>query len=150
MSRAERPLCPRCKIRLKPRHSSGKLAPYCTECDNVRAAGYRNKRKDDPAYKAKRKAHRDKKPHYARAYHLQRKYNITVERYAAVLAHQNSKCAICGRNEPYNKHLAVDHCHTTGAVRGLLCTDCNRMIGLGKDNPETLRRAANYLEAYSS
>ena len=45
------------------------------------------------------------------------------------------------------KRLAVDHCHKTGKIRGLLCSTCNLMIGNAYDNPEILRSGANYLEA---
>ncbi len=45
---------------------------------------------------------------------------------------------------PYR--LVIDHCHSTGAIRGLLCSNCNTAIGLLSDNPEIIRKAADYLE----
>ena len=79
--------------------------------------------------------------------HLIRKYKITLADYEAMLKRQNGKCAICGKPEPENKRLDVDHCHKTNQVRGLLCTSCNRVLGHAWDNPERLRRAADYLES---
>ncbi|QSM04369.1 hypothetical protein PROPHIGD43A-4_59 [Mycobacterium phage prophiGD43A-4] len=57
-------------------------------------------------------------------------------------AAQRGKCAICG-DAP--ESLVVDHNHETGAVRGLLCNNCNRCLGLLKDNIEVLTSAAAYL-----
>lgn len=80
-------------------------------------------------------------------------YGITPEEYTQRLEAQGGVCAICGLEEP-NEHgrtrtrfrLAVDHCHTTGRVRGLLCQKCNRAIGLLHDNTDLLRKAIGYLE----
>lgn len=82
-----------------------------------------------------------------RKYSLKRKYNITPEYYDKLLIKQNNKCAVCGVNqEDYYKILAVDHNHKTGKVRGLLCENCNRGIGLFKDDINTLFKVIKYLE----
>jgi hypothetical protein len=61
------------------------------------------------------------------------RYGVTPERYAEMLMQQEGKCAICKRDNPNNgytnKHFDVDHCHRTGKVRGLLCRQCNAMLG---------------------
>lgn len=65
--------------------------------------------------------------------------------YVYLFDKQNGICAICG-SPPSDKRLAVDHCHTTGKIRGLLCSSCNCALGLFKDNTELLDRAAGYLK----
>lgn len=75
--------------------------------------------------------------------HLLRKYGITQVDYQAMFAQQQGGCAVCGRKQA--RPLDVDHCHVTGVVRGLLCTNCNRMIGHGGDSPVILETAAAYL-----
>ena len=80
--------------------------------------------------------------------HLLKNYGITVEDYENMLTYQNSVCAICGNGPmPSDRGgiLHVDHCHKTGNVRGLLCGDCNKGIGIFKDDPDRLIKAANYL-----
>lgn len=75
-------------------------------------------------------------------------YGITREQYETMLLAQNGCCAICHSPPPTNgryKNLCVDHCHSTGAVRGLLCGKCNQAIGLLGDNPEVASRASTYL-----
>lgn len=63
--------------------------------------------------------------------------------YEALLAIQEEKCAVCGRPET-GKRLALDHDHTTGAFRGLLCSTCNRYL-VGSNTVETIKRVAAYL-----
>lgn len=84
---------------------------------------------------------------------LQRKYGITLEEYNRFLEEQDFVCAICGEPEsriekrsekPYA--LAVDHCHETGVVRGLLCRSCNYTIGYFGDNLQGAQRLVEYLE----
>ncbi|WP_405149477.1 endonuclease VII domain-containing protein [Sphaerisporangium sp. NBC_01403] len=80
------------------------------------------------------------------------KYRITTKEYFALLAEQCGMCAICGSpGERYWRfELAIDHCHTTRKVRGLLCSRCNVGLGSFRDNPEFLRSAADYLERFES
>lgn len=78
---------------------------------------------------------------------LYRKLGVCVTDYAEMLTRQQGKCAVCGctlNSSRYTK-FAVDHCHTTGKVRGLLCTQCNTALGLMKDSPRRLQSAINYL-----
>jgi hypothetical protein len=77
--------------------------------------------------------------------HLVRKYGVTLERYRCMLEKQGGACAICMKTQ--QKAFDVDHCHATGRVRGLLCTNCNRMIGHAGDDAGRLRAAAAYLES---
>ena len=74
-----------------------------------------------------------------------RDYKLTEEQYFVMLEDQQDVCKICGKN--YQKRLSVDHCHTTGVVRGLLCHKCNAAIGLLNDDPELLKKSAAYIES---
>lgn len=75
------------------------------------------------------------------------RFGLTEEGYQWVLAQQGGKCKICRQSEPVSgRRLAVDHDHATGRVRGLLCGNCNRALGMMGDDPQRLRAAAEYLE----
>lgn len=78
---------------------------------------------------------------------LKREYGLTVEQYAALVAAQDGRCAICGGPPRLQRKLAIDHDHTTGAVRGLLCGPCNVGIGALGDTAEGVERAVRYLRA---
>lgn len=83
--------------------------------------------------------------------YLMRNYGIKLSDYKRMLEEQDNKCAICkgpGFLIGTNNHkvlLVVDHCHTTGRVRGLLCHNCNRALGLLQDKQENVQRALDYL-----
>lgn len=86
---------------------------------------------------------------------LLRDYGITPEYYARMHAEQNGLCAICQMPETMVRHgkvegLSVDHCHTKGHVRALLCSNCNNGLGRFGDDPAVLRRAADYLDGHLS
>jgi transcription elongation factor Elf1 len=77
-------------------------------------------------------------------------YGMTVDDYDKMLLDQGGKCAICGSSNPgrnYN-YFAVDHNHTTGQVRALLCTRCNTALGMWDDQSNLLDAAAAYLRKY--
>lgn len=78
---------------------------------------------------------------------LKRKYGLTVADYEAMLVAQNGCCAICAGNKPYGRgnRWHVDHDHTSGKVRGLLCSRCNTAIGLLQDSPVVAQAAVEYL-----
>lgn len=76
---------------------------------------------------------------------LKAAYGISLEQYESLKEKQKGQCAICNKTA----RLFVDHDHTTGLIRGLLCTNCNVMLGQAADNKETLISGANYLERNS-
>lgn len=80
-----------------------------------------------------------------REYDLFRQYGISLSFYDDLFSVQFGKCKICNLETP-GKPLHVDHCHTTGKVRGLLCTTCNRGLGHFKDNITNLEKAILYLK----
>ena len=112
----------------------GKQSPnsrknHCKECDKKRLA----ENYDSIKY---------------REQHLQRSYGITLNEYNQMLLDQNHQCAVCGTTEPGGKHgkFMVDHCHTTGRVRGLLCKRCNIALGEVEDNTQVLQSMIEYLQ----
>lgn len=70
---------------------------------------------------------------------------VTPAERGRLYAAQGGRCAICGDPPPKGKTLMLDHCHRTGAIRGLLCGHCNSGLGFFKDNPQVLRQAIDYL-----
>jgi hypothetical protein len=87
-------------------------------------------------------------PGYKRDYHLRTTYGISYEEYQKRLAAQGGGCAICGGMDSGNsksERLPVDHCHETGAVRGILCGPCNKGLGHLGDDPARLMSAVAYL-----
>lgn len=115
------------------------LQGFCREC----------RRKIDAAYRAKLPFG------HHRARMLEREYGITQADYDRILAEQGGGCALCGattvRHENLKKprgevSLHVDHDHKTGKVRGILCGPCNHALGKLNDDPELLRKAADYIE----
>jgi hypothetical protein len=72
--------------------------------------------------------------------------NLSVEGYNQMFLGQEGRCAICERHQSdCKKALAVDHCHTTGKVRGLLCNSCNAGLGFLKDDAGLIKRVLDYL-----
>ena len=87
-----------------------------------------------------------------RDYNLRRLYGITTVDYENMLEAQGGRCAICGTDQPggrQNNYFAVDHCHKTDTVRGLLCMSCNIMLGQSDDNINTLNNAITYLNEHA-
>ena len=81
---------------------------------------------------------------------LKKAYGITLDDYNKLLSKQKNKCSICeidnnGKYRNKTRAFAVDHCHITNKIRGLLCSDCNVALGLLKDNTIYLQSAIKYL-----
>lgn len=83
---------------------------------------------------------------YMRGLNLASRYGITTLVYDEMFSDQKGVCKICKTTCPSGKKLAVDHCHTTGKIRGLLCINCNRGLGHLKDSTTLLFEAIKYLE----
>ena len=106
--------------------------------------------KDRAAYM---RQYRKNNPEYYKNKDLKKSFGITLEVFNEMLDSQNSLCAICSKPETMFdskqkviRRLSVDHCHTTGKVRGLLCSHCNHAIGKFKDDVDLLQKAINYLK----
>lgn len=76
---------------------------------------------------------------------LKTRYNLTLDEYNALVKKYDNKCAICKNPPAYYFKLYIDHNHDTGKVRGLLCSHCNCLLGMAKENVATLQEAINYL-----
>lgn len=90
----------------------------------------------------KRKPPKPRTPEQAARYKRKTYYGLTEDDYQKLLASQSGGCGICGTLGK----LCVDHDHTTGKVRGLLCAQCNFMIGHAREKAEVLRLGAVYIE----
>lgn len=140
------------------RHSGTKdgLQPDCKECKK----GYRKKwyEANRGAVLAKNKEWLAKNPGHSREWYrnnkqiarnwqLNRDFGISLDQYNKMLQDQSSKCKICNVSQDETpKNFAVDHCHLTNKIRGLLCQNCNLGIGYFRDNHEILNKALKYLK----
>lgn len=101
-----------------------------------------------------KKPTKKKKPPFTATHHaLMKKYGISEKQYKLKFAIQWGLCYICKKPEEVKRNgvplkLAVDHCHTTNQIRDLLCTKCNRAVGLIKENSETARQMFEYLKRW--
>lgn len=112
-----------------PKGKGGKQS-RCKECNK---AYYKNNK---PKYQ---EASRNK--------HLKNRFGIDATQYDQMEQQQGGLCFICKEEQP-NRRLSVDHCHSTGLVRKLLCSHCNTGLGMFKDNVELIRKAADYIETH--
>jgi len=76
--------------------------------------------------------------------HVRNKYGLSESQYNHIKDASGGKCILCQCDD---KRLVVDHCHTTGMVRGLICSRCNTGLGMFKDDNVLLGRAMQYLSA---
>lgn len=85
-------------------------------------------------------------------YYLRYKFGIDPEQYSQMIEDQHNQCSICGYSPLDNARktakLYVDHNHTTGKIRGLLCMNCNAALGHFREDLTILKKAVNYLENY--
>lgn len=106
---------------------------------------YRCKLCDDKARSLWRKNNPERYKKSARERSIKHRYGITYEDYMSLLKKQENKCAICEGHQQGKDFFSIDHDHNTGKIRGLLCNNCNRGLGLLKDSSSILENAINYL-----
>lgn len=140
------------------------LHHYCKVCHNIESTKYREKNREKCRASNQKyiDSHPEKRRESLSKYYLKNKelvisrsleshfkirYNITMETYKNMLEMQNGCCKICKKHtSELKRKLAVDHCHKTGKVRGLLCKSCNSGIGFFNDNLDILLSAIVYLK----
>lgn len=140
--------CPKCNIIknldafAKDRTRKSGKQPYCRDCQA--------KLKHEHYIKNKDKINKDsmswakRNPDKAKSYRFKYKYGIDLNFFNSLKEQQKDRCLFCLEIKP----LVVDHCHRTGKVRGLLCRDCNTVLGFLKENTNTFKRALKYLESH--
>lgn len=98
--------------------------------------------------KAARKAYRDGRKTETRYYWMQRKFGLSREAYDALLAATGGLCPICRKPFGFGRsdRPSVDHCHTTGKIRGILCGRCNLAMGMFDDDPQKLARTIAWIK----
>ena len=127
-----------------------KRCPDCGECKPLdEFPRNKNRRTGGTATASRVTTLRGKESHQrlyggTRHYHLKRRYGIGADEFDELVVQQGGVCAICGRPDPEH----VDHDHETGAVRGILCFNCNGGLGQFRDSIDSLLTAASYLEAH--
>lgn len=142
--------CKRCNVDknlndfFKNKKRKDGVSTYCKPCQ----LQYQRDRYNDPEkYKQKkmdRSIYLKNRKDSVRKWYLKTTYGLTPEEYNSLYDKEDGKCYICLEKKDY--YLHVDHNHNTGAIRGLLCNQCNRGLGFFKDNIESLHRAVNYLQ----
>jgi hypothetical protein len=146
----------------------GGYRTYCISCDREYQRTYRiaNREKVNKTLYAWAKRHPEKTAEIkkrsrariiehgftaARKATLKSLFNLSPEQYMSLIAQQGGVCPCCRRALPASlAKQHVDHDHVTHRVRGVTCGNCNRAMGMFGDNPETMRNAADYLEAHNA
>lgn len=141
-------LCPKCKVEKSVdqyhRHSKryDGLQTVCKDCERLYVSARL------PRIREKQRQWRADNPDRCLEVQLRNKFGITLQDYRRLLDEQDGKCAICGETCRTGKRLAVDHDHSNGKVRGLLCQDCNTAIGLFRESPRRLMLAMRYVASH--
>ena len=143
-------VCPKCNRTLlvsdfyKNIQTKDKLDSSCKPCQKEYVRDWQKKNKDRFNSYQREWRHRNKEKYGLTSKYSKvlKKYGLSREEYDKLLA--QTHCTICNADLTERKP-ALDHCHRTGRLRGILCGQCNRGLGLFYDNPETLKKAAEYL-----
>lgn len=138
--------CSKCKqnkpinIFYKNKNKKDGLGNVCKFCNRLQTKEYITRQlKKDPNFEISR--------------NLKINYGISIQQYIKLSTLQKNKCVICKNVETLVLRgklvkLAVDHCHKTGKIRGLLCSNCNKGLGLFNDDPNILYTASRYVLTY--
>lgn len=134
-------ICSRCKLPkdnsefCKDKSRSDGLNHRCNMCNKIHVQEIAKKQKKQFGKVGYRRMRRK--------YELAHYYGITEDEFQIMVDKQNNVCAICKQNP--EQYLAIDHCHDTGKIRGLLCRKCNSAIGLFNEDVDRLTSALEYI-----
>jgi hypothetical protein len=132
-------ICDRKKTLVDFNKKSSSSDGYRSECRECQKKSAKDRYNIDP------NAHKQRTKVNQRSY-TAKKFGLTFSELEAMYVQQDNRCAICGvSEEDHGKYLAIDHCHQTGKVRGLLCMSCNTGLGNFKDRSDLLMLAIMYL-----
>ena len=117
------------------------FSPSCRKCQSVYDKKKYLKNKKNPIWRenVRKASHAAKIKHY---------FNLTIAKYDEMVELQDGVCAICGKIELSGRRLSVDHDHSTGTIRQLLCRRCNMGIGQFSEDTQLLKQAIKYLEKH--
>jgi gluconate kinase len=137
----------------KEHYKEYKLSYYAKNKERISKVRSAYKEKNRELIREKNKQYRFDHVEVTKNYKMSRRYGLSHEQFINMVNKQNNLCAICNQPEKtfdqrikMLRRLAIDHNHTTGKVRGLLCLECNSGIGKLKDSIELLTKAINYLK----
>lgn len=144
-----------------PRRRDG-LGSYCKPCHRARTRAWEDRNPEKMAECRERRSLKERAsggigraatrgqlhgpPTPRHHWKRDRRFGLSPGQYTQMLAAQGGVCALCGGVDP-GRALAVDHCHETDTVRGLLCMNCNTALGKLGDTAEALQRAVDYLRS---
>jgi hypothetical protein len=151
MSILQTKTCSKCRALLKLENfyvrKDGRYRTECKHCIKKRNSEYHQANKEKIKQTTKKWAKNNKER--IRDSKLKSKFGITLEQKEILFKGQGNCCAICKSTQnTKNRDWDVDHCHDTNAIRGILCSNCNRALGLFKDSPENLLSAYEYLRKW--
>lgn len=137
------------EYRLRNRDKWKRTPEQQAKVNERRRSKYAEDKKHRDEIRAKVKEWQSNNPDKRKAQRL-RKFDMSLDEFHRILESQDYKCAICSYSSMDDPTMfpVVDHCHETDVVRGLLCMNCNQAIGKLKDDPELLRKAADYVEVW--
>ena len=139
--------CPHCRRKKgTAQWSKCKTIPYCKKCWREASARYRETHREVTRATNRKCWDKNKDD-----YNLNRKPGGRSI-YETLFSEQKGLCAICHNPETSQRYktLTVDHCHKTNGVRGLLCSNCNRALGMFRESPEILKSTIKYLKRYEN
>lgn len=150
--KVERRVCATCKVEKEASefqnciYCTGGINGRCKECLNKYRKKYYMDKEEYKKTKKKQYKHKPGTREYMMEVRLMRDFRMTIDEYNELFVKQEGRCAICGKHQSeMNKAIHVDHDHVTGEIRGLLCDKCNFGLGMFKDDPELMIKAANYI-----
>ena len=129
--------------------SSDGLYSYCKQCKAAMVRDYNRRNGETVREKARKRNATPQGRLATRKANLKQSFQMTKAQFDQTWREQGKCCAIChAKRKRDEKAFAVDHDHTTGVIRGILCHRCNRALGLADDNTELLKAAAAYLRKH--